>query len=252
MKKLYRALLPYEIRYFFYKLRHPAEFKMLRWQVYSSPRGDFSLRSFDKQRCIFIHIPKSAGTSVAQSLFGELPYHYTAVQYRVIYGRRTYNQYFKFAFVRNPWDRLYSGYSYLKNGGWNEEDRIWYSLNLSHLVDFNTFVIDWLNPQRLNAHMHFRPQVDFICDRRQRPIIDYLGYFETLSDDFAYITRKMNLAAELFHFNASKRESYRDVYISEAIEKVNQLYRSDIELFGYDFQGVKTRKTIYDGQLISS
>ena len=252
MKKLYRHLLPYETRYFLYKLRHPAEFKQLRKRVFPSAKGDFSLRNFDEKRCIFIHIPKSAGTSVAKSLFGELPYHYTAIQYRVIYGRRTYNQYFKFAFVRNPWDRLYSGYSYLKNGGWNEDDRNWYIENLSHLGDFNEFVIDWLTPQRLNSHMHFRLQADFVCDRKQRPIIDYLGYFETLPGDFGHIAHKMGLAVKLAHVNASKRKGYRDIYTPESIDKVKELYADDIELFGYNFEGIKRRMTIHNVGLIPS
>lgn len=123
MRKLYYALIPYEYRYWFYKFRHAKDFWELRQKVNPSPKGDFSLRSFDHYRYLFIHITKTAGTSVAISLFGELPYHYTAVQYRVIYGRKTFNRYFKFAFVRNPWDRLYSAYSFLKNGGWNNEDR---------------------------------------------------------------------------------------------------------------------------------
>ena len=244
MQKLYHMLMPYELRYWLYKVRHPREFQSLRSTVYPSPKGDFSLRAFDRYQCLFIHITKSAGTSVAKSLFGYLPYHYTAVQYRVIYGRKAFNSYFKFAFVRNPWDRLLSAYSYLRAGGWNDQDRHWYKQNIGHLPDFNSFVLEWLDSNRLQSHLHLRPQCYFICDSRQRPLIDYLGYFETLPEDFARIAKVLGIDARLGHDNMSKRDDYRDIYSLEAIDKVYYLYRRDIENFGYGFDCLKSRITV--------
>lgn len=246
IRKLYHALIPYELRYWFYKIRHSKDFQSLRSAVFPSPKGDFSLRPFDCHQCLFIHITKAAGTSVAKSLFSYLPYHYTAVEYRVIFGRRAFNKYFKFAFVRNPWDRLLSAYSYLRDGGWNEQDRRWYDENISHLRDFNSFVIEWLDSNRLQSHLHLRPQSEFICDSRQRPLIDYLGYFESLPEDFAHIARVLNIEARLGHVNTSKRNDYRDIYSPEAIEKVYSVYRRDIENFGYDFACLKSRMTVRD------
>src|SRR5262249_28630742 len=153
-----------------------------------------------------------AGTSVAKSLFGELPYHYTAWEYRVIFGRSDFNSYFKFAFVRNPWDRLYSAYSYLKDGGWNENDRIWAAENLAEISDFNVFVNEWLTPERLDAHIHFWPQSRFICDGAGRPLIDYLGYFEMIENDFNHVAKRMQVPATLEHVNASKRNDYQSAY----------------------------------------
>lgn len=250
MKRLYHTLVPYEQRYWFYKLRHPKGFQELRQKVNPSPMGDFSLRAFDRHACLFIHITKSAGTSVAISLFGELPYHYTAIQYRVIYGRRTFNRYFKFAFVRNPWDRLYSAYTYLKNGGWNDQDRKWYNTNISHIPDFNSFVINWLSPERLYSHVHLWPQSHFICDRKGRPLLNHLGYFETLPGDFAFIAKRLGIESRLGHINASKRVDYRDVYTTEALNKVYELYRRDVENFGYGFNSIDTRMRVRENRLV--
>lgn len=244
MRKMYHALIPYEFRYLFYKFRNPKKFQLLRRQVFPSPKGNFSLRAFDRYQCLFIHITKSAGTSVAKSLFGELPYHYTAIQYRVIFGRKAFDDYFKFAFVRNPWDRLYSAYCYLKGGGWEDADRAWFQDNISQLSDFNSFVLDWLKPERLCSHLHLRPQSDFICDRKHKPLIDYLGYFETLPQDFSLVSRKIGTKSQLAHVNASKRADYRDIYTLAAIDKVLTLYRQDIENFGYRFDCLETRMTI--------
>lgn len=252
MRKLYRTLIPYELRFWLYKVRNRQAVRDLRSTVFPSAKGDFSLRSFDRYQCLFIHITKSAGTSVAKSLFGELPYHYTATQYRVIFGRRDFNRYFKFAFVRNPWDRLYSAYSYLKMGGWNAQDSEWYRENLTHLPDFNAFVIHWLEPHRLRSHLHLTPQSDFVCNGRGIPLINYLGYFETLRDDFAYITQRLGIEAQLAHINASRRTGYREVYTPEVIDKVRLLYRHDIENFGYDFDGLRNRKVVRDGRFVEA
>lgn len=245
MRAIYQKLVPYEMRYWLYKLRHPQEFGQLRKAVYQSPKGDFSLRSYDQIRCIFVHITKTAGTSVAKSLFGEMPYHYTASEYRVIYGRKTFNSYFKFAFVRNPWDRLHSAYTYLKKGGWNDDDCRWANENLSEIDEFNQFVLEWLNKDRLHDHIHFWPQMDFISDSRGRPLIDTIAYFETIAEDHKDIAAKLGIQAELAHVNASEKTDYRLVYTPEAIEKVRQLYMKDVENFGYSFDSFQ-RMTIRD------
>ncbi len=239
LRSAYHGLVSPEARYWVYKLRNPQEFRRLREVVHPSPKGDFSLRSFDRLHCIFVHVTKAAGTAVAKTLFGELPYHYTAWQYRVIYGRRTFRRYFKFAFVRNPWDRLHSAYSFLASGGWNESDARWYEENLGHLSDFNSFVMDWLAPDRLHAHVHFWPQRDFLCDHRGRLLVDFLGHFETLHADFDHVARELGLTRSLARENASGKRDYRGVYTLEAREKVARLYAFDIRQFGYDFDGVR-------------
>ncbi len=251
LRTLYHALVSSEHRYLFYKLRHPAEFRELRQKVHPSPKGDFSLCPFDRYQCLFVHVTKSAGTSVAKSLFGYLPYHYTAVQYRVIYGRNTFNRYFKFAFVRNPWDRLYSAYTYLCKGGWNERDRQWFNQNLSNVPDFNAFVLDWLSPGTIRSHLHFRPQSDFICDRKGYPLIDWIGYFETLPEDFAAVAERLGIESRLDHVNASGGKGYRNIYSTKAADRVHELYQQDIQNLGYSFDRIITRKTINAGRFKS-
>lgn len=251
IKLTYKKLLPSETRYWLYKLRHKSEVEALKSAVHPSPKGTFSLRQFTHKKSIFVHITKSAGTSVASSLFGELPYHYTARQYRVIFGRKDFNNYFKFCFVRNPWDRLYSAYSFLKAGGWHERDAAWAEKNLTEFKDFNDFVINWLNHDRLYSHMHFWPQSDFICNDWGKPIIDYLGYFESIDSDYKYISGQLNVTEQLQHKNSSKRLGYKDIYNEESINKVRHLYDSDIKNFGYRFDNF-SRKKILNREFVES
>ena len=238
LRSVYKQLVPYEQRQRLYKARHPEEYEHLRTAVYTSEKGDFSLRSYDQLNCLFVHITKTAGTSVALSLFGELPYHYTAIDYRVIYGKRDFNEYFKFGFVRNPWDRLYSAYRYLQGGGWNSDDAAWAEQNLSDIRDFEDFVVNWLTPEKLNSHVHFWPQSRFIADAKGRLLLDYCARFETIDQDYQKIAQHLNINTALKSTNASARKKdFRTEYTAEMREKVLSLYGQDISLLGYDFDG---------------
>ncbi len=244
LQKLYHSAFDQETRLWLYKLRHQQEFRTLRTKVHPSPKGDFSLKPYDEHRCIFVHITKTAGTSVAKSLFGYLPYHYTATDYRVIYSRKTFEHYYKFAFVRNPWDRLYSAYRYLQAGGWNDDDKRWADEHLSGYDDFNVFVHDWLNTANIEKHIHFRPQYRFVCDRHRNILIDYLAYFETINDDFDYLARQLGIEARIGHHNANPANHYSQVYDPAARERVAEVYADDIALFGYDFDGIRERTVL--------
>jgi hypothetical protein len=87
--------------------------KLLKWRMrLADLRGRGAYAGYpNRHRCIFIHIPKTAGASIALSLFNEPPRH---VHYRdfEIANPDKFRRYFKFAFVRNPWDRLVSSYFY--------------------------------------------------------------------------------------------------------------------------------------------
>jgi len=248
-KKLYYRAVGEECRYWLYKLRHPLLFKRLTTQVNVHDKGLFSLKGFKESESIFIHITKSAGTSVATSLYNMLPCHYTAWQYRVILGRRKFNRYFKFSFVRNPWDRLYSAYRFLNAGGWDEKDMAWSKSHLSNVAGFSDFVMNWLTPERLNSHIHFKPQYEFLLDSRGRILVDFLGYYESIEQDFDTIAQRVNSEARLGHKNPSPMGDYRSVYDPRSIARVGELYRRDIEMFGYEFTSFH-RKSVFNGQLV--
>ena len=78
-----------------------------------------------------------------------------------------YNKFFKFAFVRNPWDRLVSSYFYLKNGGMNKMDNDWALENIKQYETFQEFVLRWVNKKNINSWIHFKPQNYWICDDKK-------------------------------------------------------------------------------------
>jgi len=236
-RSAYHAVVPSQLRRAVYRTLHQKEMRNLRHEVFPSAKGTFSLRGFDRHLAIFVHTPKAAGTSVALSLFGELPYHYTAADYRAIFGRVDFNRYFKFAFVRNPWDRLLSAYSYLSGGGWDEADRLWASVHLASYESFESFVHEGLRSRAIREYMHFRPQSEFITNLRGRIVVDFLGRFETIERDFQHICARMNVRAELPHTNKSNGGDYREVYTPAMRDIVANVYRADIRRLGYAFDG---------------
>lgn len=192
----------------------------------------------NEHKCIFIHIPKAAGTSVALSLFGRSSRHTCYLEYEKANAWK-FHRYFKFAFVRNPWDRLYSAYVFLKKGGLNDMDKRWAEDHLSDFPDFDSFVKGWVNTENILSWIHFWPQHSFICDDELRIKMDFVGKFENLSNDFSYIQHRLNRPiVSLPKVNvATNHKQYLNYYSDEAKSIVSSVYSNDIRIFGYSFEG---------------
>jgi hypothetical protein len=201
--------------------------------------GQYSLAPFDNRRAIFVHIPKTGGISVSTALFGNLAGGHTRIsEYRNIFDEKEFNQYYKFTFVRNPWDRLYSAYCFLKAGGINEDDSAWSVSHLSNIDTFEAFVMHFLNEDIIYTEVHLVPQYKFICDENGQTLVDFIGRFENIENDFNVIAKKIAPGAKLAHMNSStkNRATNTNTIFTQAMrDKVAILYARDIELFGYQF-----------------
>lgn len=240
-------VLPYEVRRWLIRVSLPRAYKRLQERRMDDIDNDYSFKPFDQNRCIFIHIPKAAGISVSMSLFGNPGGHWRLEKYQIVFSKCEFNNYFKFTFVRNPWDRLVSAYFYLKKGGINDRDRIWAEQNLSSYVDFDSFVKDWVNRINIETHIHFIPQFRFVCEPGSDiPKVDFIGYFENLEEDFCYVQKKLGLTSSLMHFNKTidKKKDYREYYTEATREIVANVYRKDIQIFGYDFDNTSLKKQL--------
>ena len=194
-------------------------------------RGEYS-HFADECQCIFIHIPKAAGTSVARTLFGKGSRHVPYFEYEKI-NRRKFNRYFKFTFVRNPWDRLVSSYFFLKNGGINDADAKWAKENFADFPDFGSFVRGWVNEENILSWQHFMPQHYFVCNSDGKIMVDFVGKMENMQKDFSYVAMKLGCKKELEKVNVGERKSYASYYNNETREIVRRVYAKDIDLFGY-------------------
>jgi len=194
------------------------------------------LSSFDEHRCIFVHIPKNAGSSVSRSL-GIKPNGHTGIwTYQMIFSPEEFRNYFKFAVVRNPWDRVLSAFLFLKNGGISKGDKQWQEF-LSSYETFDDFVRLGLSRTMTMSRSHFRPQRDYICVGSNPPAMDFICYYEDLDADFRYVCEKLNINAPLLKLNVTEsgRRDYKSYYTEETRRKVAELYADDIRILGYSF-----------------
>ena len=75
-------------------------------------------------------------------------------------------------------------------------------------------------------------------------MVNYLGHYETLHDDYAAICARLGLdATELPRHNRRTFRDYRDYYDDATRELVGDVWRKDIEMFGYDFEGLTGSRT---------
>jgi hypothetical protein len=233
--------LPCATKRITYQTFNPIEYlKLKRSRVLGTV--DYSLKPFDDHKCIFVHIPKTAGISITKSLFGNLGAgHMTIKKYQIIFNNIEFNSYFKFTFVRNPWDRLVSAYNFLKKGGFDNYDKFWAQKNLSNYMDFDSFVKNGLRRKSVQSWKHFVPQYKFICSEDGMPMVDFIGYFENLDNDFSYVQKKLGISSnsKLLHLNKSmkRNDEYKEYYTEETKKIVEYVYHKDIQLLGYNFDG---------------
>jgi hypothetical protein len=226
-------------------------------------------------RCVFVHIPKTAGMSIEQvfvDLMGltwktraplllgrnEDPRrgppkleHLRAREYLAC-GHLTAAQlesYFKFSFVRNPWDRIVSEYKYRG-----------YPVK----VDFKTYLFKHLPPPGWSdAYSHVMPQYDFLHDEAGKLLVDFVGKYETLQAGFDTVCARLGIPptrlpwvnrslekGRLTTLRALRKQlrralwswerkhtfgHYTEYYDDESRDLVACLYHKDIEAFGYSF-----------------
>lgn len=207
-----------------------------------------------KHRAIYFPIPKVACTSILKvcanllnfKMHPELSVHdmyFPAIQ--DLSKIDNYNDYFKFAFVRNPWDRLVSCYSNKIRADSNFNNQ-WFQNGVSRgLLKYNLFragmsfeefaniVIDIPDDK---AEKHFKSQYTFLTNGEDKLLIDFVGKFENLNEDLNRVCQQLNIdSIGLPHLQKSSRKDYRSYYSADLKDKVAARFDRDILIFEYEF-----------------
>ena len=201
-----------------------------------------------KQKFVFAAVPKTGTHAVRQALrehlgpddieqvglfvqkkfpiadLAQLQHgHISLQQLRPHLPAEQFDSFFKFAFVRNPFDRFVSYCSFMTR--FKGEFLAAPHQVMSHFIR---------NPPR--QHVLFWPQYGFLCDAEGKLLTDYVGRVEQMQQSYDEISAQIGIpTARLEKVNSSARRDYRDYYNQELIEGVAQLYGRDLELFGYEF-----------------
>lgn len=192
---------------------------------------------FDKHGFIFIHVPKTGGLSVLQSILNQdfRVGHKRAIQF-LKHDQKRFESYFKFAFVRNPYDRFVSAYSYLYKGGAGYEDEDFARRHIRPYKDFETFTYSLENPKfvkKILRWRHFKPQHHFLCDNSNKLLIDFVGKYETMARDYEHIRNKLGFGNDLKHVNSSGKRDFRQFYNKRTQSIIKDLYKEDFNIFDY-------------------
>lgn len=227
-----------------------------------------------KYKCVFVHIPKVAGQSIERVFLGlhglswddraalllspnDNPdlgpprlAHLKASEY-VSCGHMSqhdFELFYKFSFVRNPWERLVSVYRYL---------------GLAEDMSFKQFLVeDFSATENWEPRLMKAPQYDYLFTENGEQLVDYIYRFEELQAGFDKVCGAIGMpATDLPHANKTgkgrsalhaikqvikmmspfhkihdQHEHYTSYYDDEAKEIVANLYAREIEYFKYRFE----------------
>jgi chondroitin 4-sulfotransferase 11 len=155
---------------------------------------------------------------------------------------RRFYKYWSFAFVRNPWDRLVSCYTEKIRPDGDPENfingvsRVLTPFGVFEAgMPFERFAREVAQIPDEEAEPHFLSQHKFIVNRAGNLIVDFLGRFETIDDDFALGRQRISAPVELPHLLRSERGQYRDYYSAGLAHIIGERYSEDVARFGYRF-----------------
>ncbi|MGB5819489.1 MAG: sulfotransferase family 2 domain-containing protein [Saonia sp.] len=202
------------------------------------------------KKFIFVHNYKVAGTSVRNALksynnrsflasnfsdkikfiTGDYPkvyakqfeHHIKAPELKSQISPTIFNDYYKFGFVRNPWDWQVSLYKFmLKREGHRQHELV------KSMKDFDEY-IDW----RVHNDLHLQKEFFYEDDTC---LMDHIGKMENLNDEFTAICDKIGVKSELKRLNSSRTatDGFLGYYSQKSIDLIYEGYKEDIKLFGY-------------------
>ncbi len=202
----------------------------------------------ESKKLIFVHVQKTAGTSFSQILepFALMPNagrwnkiasdiglvkdwrkfyfrkHASLSKAEKILPTEIYQNYFKCAFVRNPWGRLVSWYSYVQSTPSHSDCRPGES--------FNDFAMRFISkPGRAQCWMLENAQGELG--------LDFIGRFERLHEDIEHICKMVSIPfTALPHNNKIGEKDFRTFYDERLALAVRSAWQVEIDYFGYTFE----------------
>lgn len=193
------------------------------------------LRKAPKRDFVFIHINKTAGTSIISHTGKPFRKHLTAREVIDVIGQARWDAAYKFSVVRNPWDKMVSHY---KHNIKTKPDSMAVRGG-SEPIPFHDWLRLTLGPEKdrkyYNRPQHFLPQVDWLKDYQGRITMDSIIRFEALADGYRWVAEDLGLPKQIPHLNATSGTRYRDYYDDTSKALVADWFWEDLGAFDYTF-----------------
>ena len=178
----------------------------------------------DKYKYMFYHIPKTAGTSITLLLYNYCENNHIKGEKLITRGVshvavsntwEKYNgkDYFSFAFVRNPYTRLFSLYNFLYRHEIINEDMKTFFRNLDR-----------------------EPTQFRLLEYNNNIPLSFIGKFENIENDFNYITKKIDIPVTYQNLNTemkAPKQNYKDYFDEEIYNIINTKHDIDFKTFNY-------------------
>lgn len=212
-----------------------------------------------KYNFLFVHIAKTGGTSVRDALqplryrdphfplqwlcsrlsamtshrLGvKFPRHAKTIAAKEMLPQALFEGLFKFAFVRNPWDLQVSSFHHIRR------ERPHLMAQIETFDQFLRWKLDPVRPYQFHLDTSIELQSDYVVDLHGRQLVDFLGHYETLTEDFAEVCRRIGIAQPALPHRRQaddRGRDYRSYYSDDLAALVARHFEPDIRRFGYRF-----------------
>jgi len=189
------------------------------------------LHKGEKRDYIFVHINKTAGTSIINIIGKPFRKHLTAKEIIKVIGQDKWDKAYKFAVVRNPWDKVVSQYKHnIKN-------------NVTNMAKKEISFKDWIactyGKNKVEYYYYrpqmFLPQAEWLKDFEGKIDLDKIIRFENLTDEMNLVFKTLGIHQELPHVNKTSKTNYRDFYDDTTQKIIADWFHEDIKVFGYTY-----------------
>lgn len=184
----------------------------------------YNIKVSEEKKFVWFRVFKNASGTIWEALDPEVP---------DLKGKRPskypseYNDYFKFAFVRNPWDRIVSCYFHKIVTEKSSEFSACFGKSFEFFVDYISKI------DMAHANPHIKLQTRLIPVHR----CDFIGKIDNFKEDFKFVCDTIGIEMrDLGHKHQTEHVHYSKYYNNRTRKIIAALYEEDIKTFGFEFE----------------
>jgi hypothetical protein len=165
-------------------------------------------------------------------------------------GQKTWDEYYKFTIVRNPWDLVVSRYWWEKRNPPKKKFTI--KKIMSNVFNRKAYSIAAQKLRHKKRNKTFEQFVNsltvkntptngvYYFDKDNKPLCDYYMRYENLDEEYKKVCAHLGIPRETLPKLKTKtrknKEHYSTYYTEQTKQKVSEIFKKEIEFFNYEFE----------------